>query len=338
MGLSKVKGMDKKMKKSALVLMATYNGENYVSQQLESIISQDYSDFDLYIRDDGSTDKTLEIIKSYIKEDNRILLIENQGNVHGACINFYELLKIAKKNIDNYKYYFLSDQDDIWQKNKLSREIEEIRRVSVDNTPSLVYSDLMIMDEKGNNQLKMSELQNINLTNPADIFFNQIYVWGNTIAINKELLKMIQIPLTINNGISHDHYLAFYAAAFGNIKFIDVPLVRYRRYETNVSDLPHKYSKMDAAKKALKKMNSIVSSHAANYNNILYFIYNAPLQNQLTKDIELCYKIGGIKALRIMKKYHVSGGANKYNKIAKKMILFSKIYKFNNNYHGGKFE
>ena len=95
--------------------MATYNGENYVSQQLESIISQDYSDFDLYIRDDGSTDKTLEIIKSYIKEDNRILLIENQGNVHGACINFYELLKIAKKNIDNYKYYFLSDQDDIWQ-------------------------------------------------------------------------------------------------------------------------------------------------------------------------------------------------------------------------------
>lgn len=324
------------MKDKVLIMMATYNGEKYIKEQIDSILEQTFSNFDLIIRDDGSSDNTLDVIRSYVRRDSRITLYINQKAEHGVCLNFYELLREAKKIGDKYSYFFFSDQDDIWEINKVEIEIEKIKKCKDHYLPILVYSDLMIMDELGNNQCRMSEIQNINLINKVDIFFNQIYVWGNTIAFNRPLLDVLQIPVMINNSISHDHYLTFYAAAYGAINYIDMDLVRYRRYDHNVSDLPHKYSMLSAIKKLLLNPFKIINAHALNYNNILFFIKNAPIKNQLLLDIEECYSFGGLRAINIMKKYHVIGGSNRYNRLAKKLILITKIYRINRNFRGGR--
>lgn len=79
-----------------------------------------------------------------------------------------------------------------------------------------------------------------------------------------------------------------------------------------------------------------MDGHAKNYNSILYFIYNAPECTKEMNDIRRCYEKGGMEAFKVIKKYHISVGANKYNRIAKKVILFSKIYKKSNLFCGGK--
>ncbi len=89
------------------ILLATYNGENYLKEQLDSILNQTYSDFRLLISDDMSTDKTKEILEEYSKKDNRIIIFEHDKNV-GVVSNFEFLLKQVKS-----KYYAFSDQDDI---------------------------------------------------------------------------------------------------------------------------------------------------------------------------------------------------------------------------------
>ena len=96
------------------ILMATYNGEKYLVEQLDSIINQTYRNWNLLIRDDNSTDKTLEIIQNYHKKDKRIkILKDNKGNL-GIVRNFEELLKSSES-----EFIMFSDQDDIWVENKL---------------------------------------------------------------------------------------------------------------------------------------------------------------------------------------------------------------------------
>lgn len=89
--------------------MSTYNGENYLKEQLDSIFNQKEVEINLFIRDDGSMDNTVDIVKEYmVKYPNKINLIE--GNNIGFANSFYYLVKINPK----YEYYALSDQDDIW--------------------------------------------------------------------------------------------------------------------------------------------------------------------------------------------------------------------------------
>ena len=96
------------------ILMATYNGEKYIGEQINSIINQTYTNWNLLIRDDGSKDKTLNIIKKYEKMDNRIILIRDNKDNLGFVKNFEELLKISSSEL-----IMFSDQDDVWKKDKI---------------------------------------------------------------------------------------------------------------------------------------------------------------------------------------------------------------------------
>ena len=312
-------------RKTAAILMATFNGQEYIKEQIDSIISQTYEDWDLYIRDDGSKDETLNIIKEYEKQDSRIHILSYPSKNHGACLNFYHLLRAAKTVVPVHDFYFLSDQDDIWENNKIELEIQAC---DVGGTPYvLVYSDLSLMSTDGSIfNGRMSDYQDINLRNPNDIFFNQIFVWGNTICINRALLEFMNIPDDISNSLSHDHYLAFYAVAYGKAIYIDKPLVRYRRHEDNVSGLPARYNFFSAAKRMFKKKDEIIIGHAQNYNNVLYFIKHAPNRTAVMDDIYSALLNGGNRALHIIKKYNINPVCNYYNSLINMFILHSRIY------------
>ena len=98
--------------KKVAVVLSTYNGEKYVKEQLDSILKQTYKNVEIIVRDDGSKDSTVEIIKEYQEKHKNIKLVV--GENLGFIKSFFELLKIAEAD-----YYSYADQDDIWVKNKI---------------------------------------------------------------------------------------------------------------------------------------------------------------------------------------------------------------------------
>ena len=103
--------------KKILVLMSTYNGEKYVDTQIKSVLNQKNVNVKIYIRDDGSSDKTVDIIKKY--NDERITFFEGQNK--GATDSFFELIKKAPLDFD---YYAFCDQDDYWEDNNYTVQFQ----------------------------------------------------------------------------------------------------------------------------------------------------------------------------------------------------------------------
>lgn len=124
--------------KSIAVLMSTYNGERYLSVQIDSILQQSCQDFTLYIRDDGSTDSTLDVIRYYCDHYQNIVLIPSNKNL-GVTKSFLKLLELVESN-----YYMFCDQDDVWKKEKIALSYERIKKEEQLETsqPLLLYTDL----------------------------------------------------------------------------------------------------------------------------------------------------------------------------------------------------
>ena len=119
------------------ILLATYNGEKYIKEQIDSILNQTYRNFRLIISDDKSSDGTLEVLRQYEKKDKRIIVYEQENNL-GYIKNFEFLLNKVESNI-----YMLSDQDDIWLPEKVEASYAMLQSQNAD----LVYGDLEVVDE-----------------------------------------------------------------------------------------------------------------------------------------------------------------------------------------------
>ena len=114
------------MEETVDILLATYNGEKYVIEQIESILHQTYKNIRLLISDDCSTDDTRQILEQYQKKDNRIEIFFQEKNL-GYIRNFAFLLNQVKN-----KYYMLSDQDDVWLPEKVEKSIQFLKQNNAD--------------------------------------------------------------------------------------------------------------------------------------------------------------------------------------------------------------
>lgn len=216
------------------IMMATYNGEKYLKEQIESIINQSYTNWYLLISDDGSKDKTQLIIKEYVKKHpDKIGFIKNNTGKKGSKYNFAN----AFKEIPKCDYYMFSDQDDIWESQKISRLLYKMKNAEEVNlnTPILVYCDAKVV----NKNLDIIEESLIDSTNKylpnknhINHFLIQNYFPGCTMMINNDLKKKI---LTIyDNCEMHDWWVALVAAYCGKIFYLDEALHLYRQHENNV--------------------------------------------------------------------------------------------------------
>ena len=113
----------KKNKKypKVIVLMSTYNGEQYIKEQIESILNQTYSNMELYIRDDGSKDQTVAILKKY-EQDGKLHF--SQGKNMGFINSFFEVMRTSGEA----DYYAWCDQDDVWLPEKIERAVKELQK------------------------------------------------------------------------------------------------------------------------------------------------------------------------------------------------------------------
>lgn len=221
------------MKKIA-ILLATYNGEEYIEEQLNSIVcnisklDQDRYHVDVMISDDASTDRTLEIINK-LRENYEYIHVIDFSKKGSAIDNFSFLIKNVP---DDYDFYFFSDQDDFWLPHKLAIFLNEFE--STDNSvPTLIHSDLSVV----NNKLfpinhSMFNFQKINKHPNLYNLILQNSITGCVMAINKPLLIKARNS-SIEKSIMHDWYLGLIALAFGNVKFIDYPTILYRQHSNN---------------------------------------------------------------------------------------------------------
>ena len=209
------------------ILLATYNGSKYLHEQLDSILSQSYGNINVIIRDDGSSDNTVMIIKEYEQKDNRVkLLSDNLGNL-GFVRNFEELMKNSTS-----EYLMFSDQDDIWYNNKVETSYKRIKAIEEKNgksCPILVHTNSKIMNyETRTKSLFISDCaKNSSFENS---FFN-FFVQGSIMLINGSL-KREALPFS-KEVYLHDRYLHLIAEFIGIRSYIDVPTMDYRQHSNN---------------------------------------------------------------------------------------------------------
>ena len=214
------------------ILMAVYQGEAYVAEQIESILKQTYTDWTLLIGDDGSKDRTMEILLAYeAKYPSKIRVIPNKVNSGSAQANFFHLLSLSKA-----AYAMTCDHDDVWLPDKVEKtmgEMERLERESPPGTPILVHTDLEVVDENLRTIApSMFQLQNLDSRRVSlSRLLAQNVVTGCTMLANRPLLDLAKDPPA--SAIMHDWWLALVAAAFGRIGFVDDPTIRYRQHGNN---------------------------------------------------------------------------------------------------------
>lgn len=216
------------MKKTVAILMSTYNGEHYLGEQIQSIIDQTYDNWHLYIRDDGSKDNTIHIIKSYAAKDHRVTFF-NENNVKnvGVVRSFMELLK--KTYAD---FYMFSDQDDFWLPNKISDTLQFMLQQPYQQMPICVHSDLRVVNEHLEGHTKMNG--NLVWHDFLHLMFSNC-VTGCTMMINQSLkIEAENEKVNYDKIYMHDWWLALIAAAFGKVVYLNKATILYRQHGDNV--------------------------------------------------------------------------------------------------------
>lgn len=215
------------------ILMATYNGEKFVSEQIESLLNQTYQGWDLYIHDDGSKDHTMEIVEQYVQRyPSKIHVIPGEGT-GGAKNNFFFLMQKIQA-----PYVMFCDQDDVWLDKKIEKTYQAMIAAEAENgraEPVLVFTDLTVADQRLNVIAnRMSRFQRLDpaKTQLKDCLIQNV-ITGCTVMINKACLEKSLAEIDAVNIIMYDWWCGLVAAYFGVITFIDEALVLYRQHEDN---------------------------------------------------------------------------------------------------------
>lgn len=218
------------------ILLATYNGERFLADQLNSILRQTYPHWELLISDDGSIDATWSIIQDFAAAfPDKIKVLPRDGVNRGSVLNFNRLLLAAK--VQAASYMMFCDQDDYWLPDKIERSLTAMLALEAERgiqIPLLVHtrftyvnSDLSVIKNKEGFHAR--KLPVISL--PSMLVQNPLY--GCTMLFNASLAAIVHcIPPCAEN---HDFWIALVASAFGGIGYLPESTILYRQHGGNIS-------------------------------------------------------------------------------------------------------
>ncbi|MCT3524538.1 glycosyltransferase family 2 protein [Latilactobacillus curvatus] len=216
--------------KKIAILLSTYNGERFLEEQIESIIKQSNQQWTLYIRDDGSTDKTLDILGRYQADDRIQWINENKPQNLRVIGSFLKLLESAEAD-----YYMFCDQDDVWLSDKVQVTLNKMLTLEAENKqqPILVHTDLRIVDQdlKATSE-SMIKTQNLDPQPSFGRLLVQNSITGCTMMINQNL-KDRCVGLDFTKIRMHDWWFALVASAFGTIGYVPQATILYRQHGDN---------------------------------------------------------------------------------------------------------
>ncbi len=212
------------------ILLAAYNGEKYIAEQIDSILGQTFKDFRLIIRDDDSTDRTPEIIEEYAKKYPGIIeVVHDDAVCRYHAKNFFQLLKHAEAD-----YVMFCDQDDYWLKWKIDVTLDYMKKTEKENPGKgvLVFTGLHVADNELNSMDKFMacELEKYRYS------FSELLdvvncVTGCTVMINRRIYTRLgEYSDSIKN---HDYWVALYASACGVVCHVPMALMLYRQHKNN---------------------------------------------------------------------------------------------------------
>lgn len=233
------------------ILMSTYNGEKYLTEQIRSIQKQTNHFWHLYIRDDGSSDNTVSLLNSFSQNDERITFI-NKGKQHnvGVIQSFLSLLNQVSAD-----YYMFSDQDDYWLPNKIGRALELVSRYDSNGEPICVHTEL---------QEVSSKLEPLGLMKNGRVWSDSLHflfgncVTGCTMLINESLKNKLMLnELDENKLMMHDWWFALVASAFGKVVYDHRPSIEYRQHLNNVVGGTDSQSIKSLVKRSLNVQNEL---------------------------------------------------------------------------------
>lgn len=213
------------------ILLATYNSARYLAELLDSLVNQTYRDFTLYVRDDGSTDSTLQILESYQPKFDNMVILYDSVTSRRAMGSFFWMLE----NIDA-TYYMFCDHDDIWLPQKVELSLAKIREIERDNRPALVCCDLVVTDSNLNTigpslwsymKLRPELLTKLKYAISCNLFT------GCTMIINRAA-RDISLPIS-PRAVMHDSWIGLRVlTAGGDVAWIPTPLILYRQHTDNL--------------------------------------------------------------------------------------------------------
>ena len=211
------------------IALCTYNGEKYLPQLLDSLLSQTVLAREIIIVDDCSTDGTVSLLEKYAGSNSQIKLYIQKSNL-GPIGAFQTAIQLTCQ-----PYIFLADQDDVWKTNKVELMLSAASRFASEK-PLLVYSDLEVMDERGNPRFpsfwKMAGIK------PHESTFARL-MFGNVVTGCASLInaKMKEYLTSIPQGVlMHDHWIGLIAFGFGETLVMDEQLVKYRTHGDSVTE------------------------------------------------------------------------------------------------------
>ncbi|MFS0836694.1 glycosyltransferase family 2 protein [Paenibacillus sp. 1P03SA] len=216
-----------------VVLLSTYNGANYLESQLNSILAQTHSNTSILVRDDGSSDTTLFILKHFEKQYDNVRLMPQDDN-KGPKLSFGRLLQEGLSGT-KADYFMFADQDDVWLPDKIEKTLARMKQL--ENTcgrqPLLIHTDLKVVDER-QRELNPS-FWNYQKLNPAKDSFPRLLmqnvITGCTMMINRRLAE-VSLPVH-PDAIMHDWWIGLAASAFGRIGYVTEPTILYRQHGEN---------------------------------------------------------------------------------------------------------
>ncbi|SEB28297.1 glycosyltransferase family 2 protein [Paenibacillus sp. 276b] len=212
-----------------LIMMSTYNGERYIKEQMDSLIAQVQVETQIYIRDDGSTDSTIEKLRPYVEAYPDRIHFRSEDNL-GVIRSFFELIRSSPPTFD---YYAFCDQDDVWEQDKLIRAVTLLKTKS-SAIPLLYCSSTQMVDQHLNAlgvwpkvPQKPLELHNALVENSCV---------GCTMVMNDITFNQVRsnLPSELSKVIMHDWWIFLYVTIFGEVIFDEQPGIQYRQHEGNV--------------------------------------------------------------------------------------------------------
>lgn len=267
------------------ILLTTYNGEKYLREQINSIIHQSFKDWKLYITDDGSIDGTIDIIRCFVKENEKICYVYSPPR-KGAKNSFIWLL-----NKINSDYYMFSDQDDIWLPNKILtayQRIVELESCVINREkPIVVHSDLIIVNEELNViSNSFATYSNILISDSSFSYYSAYNnVTGCTMMFNRKARELSLNPPRFSK--MHDSWIArIVSFNHGIISYIETPQILYRQHSNNTIGA----QKDIFVLKKIFILKQIILSNISLYKEI-FFISNVGFSSFLINKMNYFFKV-----------------------------------------------
>lgn len=298
------------------LVMTTYNGEKYIIEQLDSILSQSVQPDEVLIFDDGSVDQTVILVNDYIK---RHKLSNWKIHVNKENLGFNKNFRHAL-NESNGDIVFLCDQDDIWMKDKIEKIMQHLNRGDILS----LASDFVLIDENGKN-INSNDIRdkygmldfNINEFSIVEVSYEDLlmknYAQGCTMAVKRELIQLLRQDET--NNLEHDWSLSLIAAIHNGCYFYKEPLIKYRVHSDNAIGLD---TIQLADKKRMKSREDVVSLEL---QRILFSLQYANQNDKIYQDLKFRKEYYELRIQLIQKRKVFSllslSLFSKYRKLAK---------------------